>query len=100
MRLTVKVDSIAMLTTVLHMKSGSQNPGLIAREVALDTAESAFEHDIGIHFPGIANEPADALSRKTAPKQTVWRLPSQLCTQRVPLRHMGRPVLSHTLSVD
>ena len=80
MRLTVKGDSIAMLTTVLHMKAGSQNLGLIAREVALDTAESAFEPDIGVHIPGIANDLADALSRKTAPAQTVWHLPS-------PLRH-------------
>ena len=79
-RLKVKGDSIAMLTTVLHMKAGSQNLGLIAREVALDTAESAFEPDIGVHIPGIANDLADALSRKTAPAQTVWHLPS-------PLRH-------------
>ena len=80
MRLTVKGNSIAMLTTVLHMKAGSQNLGLIAREVALDTAESAFEPDIGVHVPGIANDLADALSRKTAPTQNVWHLPA-------PLRH-------------
>ena len=33
-RLTVKGDSTAMLTTVLHMKAGSQRLGLIAREGA------------------------------------------------------------------
>ena len=79
-RRTVIGDSIAMLTTVLHMTAGSQNLGLIAREGVLDTAESAFEPDIGVHIPGIANDLAAALSRKTAPTQTVWRLPS-------PLRH-------------
>ena len=79
-RRTVIGDSIAMHTTVLHMKADSQNLGLIAREGVLDTAESAFEPDIGVHIPGIANDLADALSRKTAPTQTMWRLPS-------PLRH-------------
>ena len=74
----MKGDSIAMLTTVLHMKAGSQNLGLIAREVALDTAESAFEPDIGVHIPGIANDLADALSRQTAPTQTMWRRPPLL----------------------
>ena len=74
----MKGDSVAMLTTVLHMKASSPNLGLIAREVALDTAVSAFEPDIGIHIPGIANALADVLSRTTAPTQTVWRLPSSL----------------------
>ena len=46
-RLTVRGDSVAMLTMLCKLKpSASQPLGLIAREVALDIAEATFEPDI------------------------------------------------------
>ena len=77
-RLTIKGDSVAMLTTVLHMRASTAHLGLIAREVALDTAESVFEPDVVVHIPGVANDLADSLSRRTAPSQTAWHLPPPL----------------------
>ena len=49
----MKVESIAVLTTVLHGKPGSQNPGLIAREFALDTAGSALNTTSGFIFQAL-----------------------------------------------
>jgi hypothetical protein len=78
-RLRVRGDSITMLTTVLHMNTGSGSTlALIAREVALDIAESAYSPDIGSHLPGDANTTADELSRRDDPRAGPWQLPPEL----------------------
>ena len=41
--------------------------GIIAREIALDVADSAYSVDTAEHIPGIANKAADALSRISQP---------------------------------
>ena len=78
MILHVRGDSVAMLTVVLKMKpTASTAMGLIAREVALDVAESAFQPDVrATHLPGVANTLADALSRRADPaKMAAWTVP-------------------------
>ena len=60
-------------------KTGSGSTlALIAREVALDIAESAYSPDIGSHLPGDANTTADELSRRDDPRAGPWQLPPEL----------------------
>ena len=78
-RLRVRGDSVTMLTAVMHMKANANSSlVLIAREVALDVAESAYAPDVGGHLPGDANTTADALSRKCSPEAGQWQLPGEL----------------------
>jgi hypothetical protein len=68
-RIAVRGDSLAMLTVLLKFKapSNSRALGIIAREVALDVAESCYAPDFTEHIPGITNKTADILSRLDAP---------------------------------
>ena len=78
-RVRVRGDSVAMLAAVMHMKAAAGGSTiLIAREVALDVAESAYSPDVGGHLPGDANVTADALSRRWDPDAGEWRLPLAL----------------------
>ena len=78
-RVRVRGDSVAMLTAVMHMKAAAGGSTiLIAREIALDVAESAYAPDVGSHLPGDANVTADALSRRWDPDAGEWRLPLAL----------------------
>ena len=52
--------------------------GILAREVALDVAESVYKPDLGIHIPGVANVSADILSRLGEPKADPGPLPEVL----------------------
>ena len=67
--LAVRGDSVAMLTLIVKFKApaGSRAMGIIAREVALDVAEAAYEPSLGEHIPGVCNKSADVLSRLSAP---------------------------------
>ena len=65
--LELKTDNVAALTLVTKMQPHSPRLGLIAREMALDIAASAYTPDSASHIPGIANKAADALSRQSAP---------------------------------
>ena len=78
-RLRVRGDSVTMLTAMLQLKAATRSPlTLLARELALDVAESSFEPDLGSHLPGDANTLADVLSRRFAPGAAVWAVPAQL----------------------
>ena len=63
----VKSDSVAALTLMLDLKSGGRGPTIVAREVALELAESSFQPVICQHVPGIANVWPDLLSRRHQP---------------------------------
>ena len=79
MRLVVKGDSVAMLTIAITMQSsGMTGLNIIAREMALDRAESVYEPDLGSHVPGIANIIADGLSRRHDPSKNKWIRPTAL----------------------
>ena len=67
-RLSVKGDSVAMLTLLLDMRP-APSLGLIAREVALDVADAVYRPQVFTHIPGIANVLADSLSREFGPKR-------------------------------
>ena len=66
-RLQLRTDNVAALTTLIKMQPHSSSLGIIARELALDVAASAYTPDEAVHIPGIANKAADVLSRLYAP---------------------------------
>ena len=66
-RLQLRTDNVAALTTLIKMQPHSNALGIIARELALDVAASAYQPDEAIHIPGIANKAADILSRRFVP---------------------------------
>ena len=61
--LHVLADNVAALTLLCKMQPHSERLGLIAREIALDVANSAFSPDDVSHIPGISNKGPDILSR-------------------------------------
>ena len=77
---------------VLKLKPAqSVEMGLVAREMALELAESPFQPEIrASHLPGISNVVADSLSRRWDPRySSSWRPPSLLSVAsevRVPQR--------------
>ena len=55
----------------------------VAREFALDMAESSYEPTLIQHVPGVANAISDVLSRKCDPKYSNdWRVPEFLIRNR------------------
>ena len=50
------------LTLLIKMRPSSAQQAVIARELALVTAKSAFPPEV-VHTPGVAHKLADALSR-------------------------------------
>ena len=87
LRLTVRGDSVAMLTVLLKFKAptSSRSLGIVAREVALDVAEAVYSPDISEHIPGFTNRTADVLSRLNAPCKSGEEPP------RVPERLLAVP---------
>ena len=79
-RLLVKGDSVTALTLVLHCRGTTGSMGVIAREIALDIAESVYRPDLGVHIPGVMNVLADKLSRLHSP--TPSELPA--CLAQIP----------------
>ena len=65
--LAVQTDNVACLSMVCKMQPHSEQLGLIAREIALDVAQSSYSPDEAVHIPGIANKSADFLSRLHMP---------------------------------
>ena len=65
--LSLRTDNVAALTTLVKLQPHSNSLGVIARELALDIARSAFAPDEAVHIPGVANKAADHLSRMFAP---------------------------------
>jgi hypothetical protein len=86
--LAVRSDSMGALYMLLKMKSKGHGPGLIARELALTLGDSVYIPRILAHSPGLANQTADALSRRFQP-QTNFRMPACLSAAQqthVPIR--------------
>ena len=61
--LEVKSDSVSALKLVLDLETSGLGNGIIAREVALDIAQSVYKPQVISHISGIANKTADCLSR-------------------------------------
>ena len=59
---------------VCKMQPGSESLGIIARELALDIADSVYSPQLVTHVPGVANLAADALSRMYQPDKR-YKLP-------------------------
>ena len=73
----VQSDNMAALSTICKMQTSSHALGIIAREIALDTADEIYEPQIASHVPGIANVVADTLSRRFDPAK-VYSVPPPL----------------------
>ena len=76
--LRVCTDNVGALTLVTKMQPHSENLGIIAREMALDVAESTYSPDEVVHIPGISNKAADCLSRLHDPNSKTRALPAYL----------------------
>ena len=66
-QLRLRSDSISALILVLKLKTSGKATGIVARELALDIASSAFAPTLAEHVPGIANDVCDILSRRFEP---------------------------------
>ena len=81
----VRSDSISALTIALKMKTKGAAPGIIAREMAFDIADSCYRPSIAEHVPGDHNVIPDMLSRKFQPGANykvpplVWRYQKRAC---------------------
>ena len=64
--------------TVLSALKGKGSLGIVARELALDRGQGEFMPTSVSHLPGVANDTADALSRRLDPSKQPWRLPAIL----------------------
>ena len=73
----MKSDSISALTLAVYAQARGLGPAVVAREMALDIAESVYRPDVCAHLPGVMNVIADALSRKFVPG-TKFAVPSLL----------------------
>ena len=89
-RATIEVtgDSISALTLVLYCRTKSTATNIIAREIALDVAESIYRPDVGTHIPGTMNVAADQLSRIAQPGHSTHVPPilATACRDVPPLR--------------
>jgi hypothetical protein len=63
----VRSDSVSALTIVMKLKTKGRGPSIVAREMALDMAESCYYPHVVEHVPGVDNTVADMLSRKYMP---------------------------------
>ena len=75
--LHVASDNMAALAMVCKMQPHSPALNTVARELALDVADSIYEPQVAEHVPGVANIAADALSRKWDPSHR-YHLPPVL----------------------
>jgi hypothetical protein len=75
--LRVKSDSISALVLCLNLKTTGHGTSIVAREIALDVAQSEYRPSIAQHIQGVDNVIADALSRKYMPGN-VFTVPSCL----------------------
>ena len=74
--LALRNDNIGALTIFSSLKGKYCPMNAVAREFALDMAESSYEPTLIQHVPGVANAISDVLSRKCDPKYSAdWRVP-------------------------
>ena len=66
-QLSVRSDNVAALTLMCKMQPHSDRMGIVARELALDIAQSSVAPDEAEHIPGLVNKAADTLSRLYQP---------------------------------
>ena len=66
-QLRVKSDNISALVMSLKLKTSGHGTSIVAREMALDIAQSEYRPDVAEHIPGVDNVLADLLSRKYMP---------------------------------
>ena len=66
----VKADNLAALTMTATMRAKRGPMSLIAREMALDTADGLYSPSLVQHIPGVTNIAADTLSRMFQPGKT------------------------------
>ena len=76
--LAVRGDNFTALSMLLSLRVKGHGPTAVAREVALELADGVFSPNLVAHVPGVANETADALSRRKDPEKSPWRLPTVL----------------------
>ena len=83
LRTTVEVrgDSVSAPTLVMFCRTKGKSAGIIAREIALDVAESVYRPDLGAHIPGTMNVAADHLSRLFDPTRQ-YTVPHSLQSAR------------------
>ena len=82
-RIRVRSDSISALVLCLRLKTTGTGTSIIAREVAVDIADSLYAPHIAEHVPGLENVIADELSRRLVPDKTPpFALPD--CLRTVP----------------
>ena len=90
--LTLKSDCISALQLAMSMRS-KVGAGLLARELALELAISAFAPHFAVHIPGVTNCWTDDLSRLYAPEP--HQIPPELSMSlRMPLRQIDRHYFS------
>ena len=58
--LTVRGDSVAMLTLVVNMRLHTRQLQIIGQELGMERAEFSFVPVVAQHLPGIVNTMADA----------------------------------------
>ena len=74
-------DNVTALVMALRMNAPAGGCKEIAKELALEFTYAAFVPMLVEHIPGIANELADALSRRKDPSRSgSWRIPPCLDT--------------------
>lgn len=59
---------MSALIRMLRLKTTGITAGIVAREVALDTASACYTPHVVEHIPGFSNVLADALSLRFAPQ--------------------------------
>ena len=83
-QLRVRGDNVSALIMLVKMKSTGDGMNLIARELALDVAESVYEPSVAEHLPGVTNDMAERHSRldqhgdsptPSPLRQASWRTP-------------------------
>jgi hypothetical protein len=68
---------MSALILTFKLKTSGTGSGIIAREIALDLAQSEYKPNVVQHVPGVDNIVADELSRKFQPEH-VFTLPTAL----------------------
>ena len=86
----VASDNMSALSMITKLQTHSPVLGVVARELALDVSDAAYEPQTAAHVPGVANVAADTLSRKYEPG-VAFTLPAVLagCTEVHPPARNG-----------
>ncbi len=75
--LRVRSDNLGALSLLISLK-GAASTGPLAKELALDLAETPYHPHMAAHTPGVTNKVADHLSRAFDKSISGWQLPAEL----------------------